>query len=258
MPLLEEFLVSSVLTFMLVFVRIGSAMMIMPGIGDSFVPANIRLYMALSISVVLSPFLDRYLPDAVPSSALLFMLILSEFMTGIFFGVIARIFMAALDTAGMVISLSSGLANAQLFNPIVASQGSIMGAFLSVTGLLMLFAGNLHHLLIYGLVGSYESFPVGQVPDTGGMAEVVARAVAQAFMIGIQIASPFVIVGLMLFIGMGVLARLMPQIQVFILTIPIQIMLSLLTMALVLSAGMLFWMGQFENGLALFFEQTGQ
>ena len=256
MPLLEEFIVGSVFTFIMVFVRIGSAMMIMPGIGDSFVPTNIRLYMALSISVVLAPLLSQYIPAQVPSTTLLFMLIISEFIIGIFFGIIARIFMAALDTAGMAISLSSGLANAQLFNPIASSQGSIMGAFLSVTGLVVLFSSNLYHLLIYGLVGSYESFPVGQIPDSGSMAELVARAVAESFLIGIQIATPFLVIGLLLYIGMGVLSRLMPQVQVFILTIPIQILVSLITMTLVISVAMLFWLGRFEDGISFFLTQT--
>ena len=102
-----------------------------------------------------------------------------------------------------------------------------MGAFLSVTGVLVLFASNLHHLLIYGLVESYSMFPVGGVPDTGSMAEMMARAVSAGFLTGFQIAIPFIVVSLLLYIGMGVLARLMAQIQVFILALPIQIILAL-------------------------------
>lgn len=257
METLENFLTTGVFAFLLVFVRIGTAMMIMPGVGDSFVPQNIRLYIALAFSLVLTPVILPYVPSPVPALSVMFALIIMEFVIGLFIGTIARVLMSALDTAGMLISMSSGLSNAQIFNPALSMQGSIVGAFMSVTGVLMLFATNLHHLLIYGLVESYTMFPVGGVPDTGSMAEMMARAVSASFLTGFQIAIPFIVISLLLYIGMGVLSRLMPQIQVFILAIPIQIVLSMLTLALAMSACFLFWLGRFESGMNLFLTSAG-
>lgn len=257
MQSIEEFLVSGVFAFMLIFVRLGTALMIMPGIGDSFVPTNIRLMMALGLSFVLVPVVQNFIPSPVPAFPVLFSLILMEFVIGLFIGTIARILIAALDTAGMVISMTSGLANAQVFNPSLATQGSITGAFLSMTGVVLLFVTNMHHMLIHGLVDSYHMFPVGGVPDTGSMAEMLSRAFATSFLIGFQIAIPFVVVAILLYIGMGVLSRLMPQVQVFILALPIQIMLSMLTLTLVLSTAMLFWLTRFEEGMIYFLTSGG-
>jgi len=257
METLQDFLVSGVFAFILIFVRIGSAVMIMPGIGDSFVPQNIRLMMALGIALVLSPVIQPYVPNPIPAFPMLMALIVMEFVIGIFIGTIARILMMALDTAGMVISLSSGLANAQVFNPALATQGSIVGAFLSVTGVVVLFASNMHHILIHGLVGSYEMFPIGAVPDTGSMAELVSRAVSTSFLIGFQIGAPFIVIALLLYIGMGVLSRLMPQVQVFILALPAQIMLAMVTLTLVLSSGLMFWLTKFEEGMIFFLTSAG-
>lgn len=254
---LEEFLVTGVYAFMLIFTRLGTAMMIMPGIGDSFVPKNIRLMMSLGMAFVLTPVVQQYVPSPVPAVPVLFSLILMEFVIGLFIGTMARIFMAALDTAGMIISMTSGLANAQVFNPASASQGSIAGAFLSMTGVVLLFVTNMHHMLIYGLVESYNMFPVGGVPDTGSMAQLVIAAFSGAFLIGFQIAIPFVVVAMLLYIGMGVLSRLMPQVQVFILALPVQIMLSILTLMLILSSAMLFWLGKFEEGMVFFLTSAG-
>lgn len=250
---LEQFITTGVFAFILTFVRIGSAVTIMPGVGDSFTPANIRLYIALGLSLVLAPLVAPHLPNPVPTTAVLFVMITMEFIIGLFIGTVARVFIAALDTAGMVISMASGLGNAQLFNPAFSGQGSLIGAMLSVTGVVLLFATNMHHLLFFGLMESYEMFPVGTIPDTGSMAEVMARAISASFMIGVQIAMPFMVISMMVYIGMGVLTRLMPQIQVFLLALPLQIMLSLLTLALVISAGMLFWLGRFESGMLFFF-----
>lgn len=257
METLETFLVSGVFAFMLIFVRIGTALTIMPGIGDSFVPQKVRLFMALGMALVLSPLIQPYVPNPVPAIPVLFSLILMEFIVGLFIGTVARILMTALDVAGMLISMTSGLANAQVFNPALASQGSITGALLSMTGVVLLFVTNLHHMLIYGLVESYQMFPVGEVPDSGSMAEMMSRAVSAAFMIGFQIAMPFVVVALLLYIGMGVLSRLMPQIQVFMLTLPLQILLSMITLFFVVSSGMLFWLTKFEEGMTFFLTSAG-
>ena len=242
---------------MITFVRIGAAATIMPGIGDSFVPQNIRLYIALGISLTLMPLVAPYLPNPLPNTAGLLVLIACEFVIGIFIGTIARILMTALDTAGMVISMQSGLGNAQVFNPTMSTQGSLIGAMMSVTGVVMIFVTNMHHLLIYGLIGSYEVFPVGKIPDSGGMAEMISKAIGGSFLVGIQISAPFIVLSMMLYIGMGVLSRLMPQVQVFMLSLPLQITLSLVTLSLMFSAGMLFWLTKFEEGLMFFFGTGG-
>lgn len=257
MSLLEQFLTTGVFAFILTFVRIGTAVMIMPGVGDTFTPQQIRLYIALGLSLVLAPFVANYLPTPIPGTTVLLSLIVMEFIIGLFFGTIGRILISALDTAGMVISLASGLGNAQLFNPGSATQGSLIGAFLSVTGVLILFTTNMHHLLFYGLVGSYELFPVGAVPDAGSMAELVSKAVASSFLIGVQIAAPFLVISMLLYIGMGVLTRLMPQVQVFLLALPMQILLSMVTLSLIISAAMLFWVSRFEQGMVFFLSVGG-
>lgn len=255
--MLEEFLTTGVFAFMIIFVRFGTALMIMPGIGDSFVPANIRLYMAMGLSLVVTPLIQPHMPSPLPAYGVMMSLIVIEFITGLFIGTIARVLMMALDTAGMLISMASGISNAQVFNPSLAVQGSIFGAFFSVTGVTLLFVTNLHHLLLYGLVESYEMFPIGGVPNTGDMADLLAKAVSASFMTGFQIALPFVIVSMVLYVGMGVLSRLMPQIQVFMIAMPVQILLALVTLAIVLPAIMLFFISRFEDGMVYFLSVSG-
>ncbi|PCI56072.1 MAG: flagellar biosynthetic protein FliR [Alphaproteobacteria bacterium] len=254
---LETFLASGVLAFLLTFTRIGTAMMIMPGLGDSFVSPRVRLHMALGISFVLFPVVLPYMPSPIPPTFALATLIIMELVIGVLFGTVARIFMIALDTAGMIISMQSGLANAQVFNPSLATQGSIMGAFLSMTGVLLLFTLNLHHLLIIGLVESYELFPLGSIPDTGSMAEFVSQAIAASFLVGVKLASPFIVLTLIIYVGMGVLSRLMPQIQVFMVALPLQILLSITLFFLACTAILSFWVGEYEAGMMFFLSGGG-
>lgn len=252
--LLQQLVVGQVYAFMLVFVRVGTAMMIMPGVGDGFVPERIRLMFALSFAVIITPMVAAKLPEFSTASLPFLLLLGGEFITGLFIGTIARIFMTALDTAGMMISIQTGLANAQVFNPAFAAQGSVMGAFLSVTGALLLFATNLHHVLLTAIVDSYRSFPPGMLDTSfsGDMAESISKAVTKAFSIGLHMAMPFVIATTMIYVAMGILSRLMPQLQVFILSIPVQISLGLLTFVLTASTMMLYWLGHYEAGIVTF------
>lgn len=250
---LDTFLTGGVLAFLLTFMRVGTAIMIMPGLGDSFISERIRLHMALGISFVLFPLIMPYVPSPIPPFYILVALIAQELMIGLMIGTVARIFMTALDTAGMVISAQSGLANAQVFNPAMSAQGSLIGALLSITGVLVIFETNLHQLLIMGIVESYKSFPMGEMPDSGSMAELIAYSVSASFLIGVKLAMPFIVMTMLIYVGMGVLSRLMPQVQVFMIALPVQILLSIMMLFLVFAAIFSFWSNSFEEALVYVF-----
>ena len=124
--LLEEFVLSQIIVYILTFARVGTVMMLMPGVADSFVPPTIRLAFAVAMTLVLSPITATYLPD-VTTNIMLITLIISEMIIGFFIGIVVRIFMAALDVGGMLISTSIGIGNAMIFGQII-SRGQPMPA----------------------------------------------------------------------------------------------------------------------------------
>jgi flagellar biosynthetic protein FliR len=254
---LEEFLASGVLAFMLTFMRIGTAAMVMPGIGDSFVTSRVRLHIALALSLVLVPVVMPYIPSPMPQLFSLVQMIVVEMIIGLLIGTIARIFVIALDTAGMVVSAQSGLANAQVFNPTEATQGSIIGSLLTMTAAVLIFATNLHHMLIIGFVESYQMFPMGTLPDTGSLAELMTKAVSTSFNTGVKLASPFIVLILLVYVGMGVLSRLMPQLQVFLVILPLQILMALVLLGLVFAAMMGAWLVHYQSAILFFFSGSG-
>lgn len=254
---LENIIAGQIYTFILLFVRVGAALMTMPTIGDSFIPANVRLFFALALSVIMTPAMQHVIPDVHQIGSRFMLLVVMEGVIGFFIGTVARILITALDVAGMLISMQTGLANAQVFNPGMATQGSIIGALLSVTGVVLLFATNMHHLLIYAIYDSYVAFPPGALPESGGMAHMIAMTLSKSFAIGFQLAVPFIVVALLMYIGMGVLARVMPQIQVFMLALPLQIMMGLIMLLLTISSIFLVWLHYFQDGMTFFLESTG-
>ena len=225
--MLAELLPEHAFALLLVFVRIGSAMMLLPGFGESYISPRIRLLLALTVAVVVQPALPPVIPALPESAVALFLLILGEAFVGLFIGTVARVLMAALSIGGMMIATVTGLANALTNDPTAAQQGSIAGSFLSTLALLIIIILDLHHLLLRGVVESYTLFVPGESLLVGDISLMVTRVVAKAFLLGFQIASPFIAVGLIFNLGLGLLSRLMPQMQVFFIAIPLQILIGL-------------------------------
>ena len=233
----------------LVFARTGSALMVMPGFGEAYVPPRVRLLIALAISVVVTPVVAAQMP-ALPASPLaLFVLLFGEIAIGVFLGLIGRIMLVALHTTGTVISFQVGMANAFVFDATTSQQASLPSMFLTVLGVLIIFTADLHHLMLRAVVNSYDLFTPGVMPPIGDFSQFVSRLVADSFILGIQLAGPFMAVGLIFYLGIGLLARLMPQVQIFFVALPMQIMLGILVVALTLSASLIWFLDSFKTSL---------
>ena len=247
--MLDQLLPNDLFSIALVFVRIGAAMMLLPGFGESYVAPRIRLLIALALALVVTPVVSASLPPMPGDAIHLLILIAGEIAVGLFIGALARILVSALHVAGVVIGFQTSLANAQIFDPINAQQGSLIGTFLNVVGVFMIFVTDLHHLMLIALADSYTVFAPGVAPPLGEMSRTAAEFVARSFLLGVQIAAPFIVVGLVFYIGLGLLARLMPQVQVFFIAIPLQIMLGFSVMAMTMSAGLYWFLTNFESGM---------
>jgi len=237
MPL-AQFLPTNIFAALLIFDRIGTAMMLLPGFGEIYVPQRFRLLLALIISALLLPILAPMLPGLPASPSQLFVILGTEFVIGLFIGTLARILLAALEMAGQVVSLQIGLSNATMFNPLQATQSAVPSALYSVLGVLLIFLTNMHHLMLRGLVDSYMIFAPGQMPPVEDLSQTAARAVAGSFRLAIEMAAPFIVLGTAFFVVLGLIGRLVPQIQVTFVSQPLQIMGGLLLFAFVVAAGM--------------------
>lgn len=239
---LETFLNTQIYAFLLVFSRVGTALMFMPVFGETFVSGTIRLLFALGMSLLLTPVLMPTLPVAPTDVPGLVTLIAAEGFVGFFLGVVARMLMSTLEIAGQLISMQTGLSAAMMFNPSIGAQGSPFGSMLGVLGITIIVLADLHHLLLAGIGHSYTLFPPGAVLPLNDFSETVMRLVAEGFSIGTQMAAPFVIGGIILNVALGVLSRLVPQMQIFFVALPVQIGAGLLLFAISLGAAMLLWL----------------
>jgi flagellar biosynthesis protein FliR len=248
---LAQFLPANVFAALLIFARIGSAMMLLPGFGEAYVPQRFRLLLAVILSLLLLPILAPLLPPPPASPAALLVIFGAEIAIGVFMGTLARLLLAGLETAGQFVSLQSGLSNAVIFNPMQATQSPIPSALYSALGVLLIFLTNLHYLMLRGLVDSYMIFTPGELPPLGDLSQTVARAVAGSFRLAIEMAAPFIVLGTVFFVGLGLVARLVPQLQVLFVTQPLQIMGGLVLFALIIAVGMGWFLDAFTQQMQL-------
>lgn len=242
-----SFLPTLAAVFMLAFARIGAMVMLLPGLGEVNIPVRIKLATALLLTMIVLPLhRQAYRVDLQALSPLLVMMV-HEIVIGIVLGATARVTLSALQVAGSVIAQQMGLGFVTAVDPTQGQQGVLIGNFLTMLGVTLLFSTDSHHLVIAALSDSYKIFAPGEVIPSGDVASLATRAFAAAFKIGLQLSAPFLVFGLVFNIGLGVLARLMPQMQVYFVGAPLSILIGFLIFGLVLAAMMGTFLGYFEG-----------
>jgi flagellar biosynthetic protein FliR len=224
--------------FMLAFARVGAMVMLLPGLGESNIPVRVKLSIALLLTLIVLPLHRQAYHVDMTSMTSLLVLMLHEIVIGIILGATARVTLSALQVAGSIIAQQVGLGFVTSVDPTQGQQGVLIGNFLTLLGVTMLFATDSHHLVIAALSDSYKVFSPGETMSSGDVASLATQAFTAAFKIGLQLSAPFLVFGLVFNIGLGVLARLMPQMQVYFVGVPLSIFAGFLILALVLAAMM--------------------
>ena len=147
--------------FMLVFARIGAMVMLLPGFGEGFIPVRVKLAIALLLTLIILPLHRSAYHVDMQSVAPLAVLLVHEIIIGVVLGATARVTLAALQVAGSIIAQQLGLGFVTSVDPSQGQQGALMGNFLTLLGIALLFATDSHYLVITALNESYRIFSPG-------------------------------------------------------------------------------------------------
>jgi len=236
----------------LIFARLGAILMLIPGIGESFVPAMVRLAFALVFALVLYPVVGIAAPAAPAALSGVAGAIIKEVLIGLMLGAILRLFMTSLMTAGEIVSIQTTLSFAQTANPTEAQPTASLSTFLALIGVLLVMTTNLHHLFIAAIVKSYSVFPFTRPVPVADAGHLAVQTVSRAFALGLQLSAPVLVFSLVFSIATGLVARVMPQFQVFFVAAPLQVLLGLAIFALSLGAIGMVWVDRYRQLLAPF------
>jgi len=249
----QQLLTAEVFSLFLVFCRVGSCFMLLPAFGSPFVNPWVRLGLALAISLVMVPIVPG-IPPVPDSAPLLAAYVVTEMAIGLMIGSVAKIISASLHVAGTIISMQASLAQASMFDPNQASQSTVFGTFLDMMALALMFALNIHHVIIMAVLESYNVFaPVSGIP-IADFSSLITKTVSKSFMIGFQLSVPLIVIGVLINLASGLLARLMPSFQVFFVIMPAQILVALFIFMTTLSAGMMWYMEVFSDSMSNLFK----
>ncbi len=222
--------------FLLLLVRIGGLMLTAPVFSHNAIPRRIALAMTLGLGVILLPlFMDTPLPQSKSLVTLVF-LCLTEFMVGIMIGLVFNIIFLSIRLGGAIVGYQIGFAMVNVVDPSSSEQVSVIGEFWFLLATLIFICLNGHHMIISGLVDSYRAIPLGSGAPSGAIGEWIIKYSALVFVLGVKFAAPAILTVFLVDVAMGVLARTMPQMNIFIVGFPVKIYAGLAVIGLSLPA----------------------
>jgi flagellar biosynthetic protein FliR len=231
----------------LVFCRMAAASMLLPGLGEQEVPANIRLGLGLLVTLLLLPLLAPLLPPAPEAPFALLGIILGEVAIGLWLGSLARLLASAMAQAGQVIGTMMGLSSPLQGDLMLGAQGTPLGRLFGFVATALILSTGLYALPLAALLHSYTILPAGTLPAATA-AEAMAAMVAQSFELALRLAAPFILAGVLFNLGLGLVARVAPQVQIFVVAAPAQILAGFGLLMLLLPAILTLWRGAMEGG----------
>ena len=210
--------------FVLVLCRAGAACMLIPGLGEAEVPAPVRAGFAVALTALLLPVLAPHMPPPPDDVGKLLYVVAAELLTGLFLGWLARLIVAALPLAGQIVAVVAGMSSVLQPDAVLGPQGAAIGRLLGLGATVLVFASGLHALPLAAIAGSYAAIPAGALLPAGDTATTVVAAVATLFALALRLAAPFMLAGVIWNVVLALLSRLVPQLQVFFLATPAQLL----------------------------------
>lgn len=238
--------------FGLIFLRLASLVMLMPGLGDQAVPPRHRLGFAFVLAIVVTPIVRTTMPALPPTLGGMMSQVLHEVIIGLMLGTLMRVLIFALITTGEIMSLQTTLSFAQTANPAQAQPSTSIGTFMAMLGLVLIYATNLHHLFINAMVDSFSVFPASKPVMVGDAVTLMIQTVSRSFLLAMQMAAPLLAFGLIFNIATGFIGRLMPAFPVFFAATPLNVLLGLALLALSLGTIGMVFIDHYRDFLSLF------
>lgn len=237
-------------SLVLVMARVGGAMALLPGLGEPQPPALVRVGLAVGVTVLLLPGVAQSIPPVPEASTQAVAMIAAELVTGLWLGWLARLMVLALPVAGQFIGYMMGIANVLQPDPILGGQATPIASLLAVAAPLAVLVSGLYALPLMALAGSFGVIPAGSLLPAADTTDAAVRAVGATFAIAVRLASPFILVSLVWHVATGLLARLVPRLQVYFIVMPAQILGAMLLLAMLTTSLLSAWQESAHSAFA--------
>lgn len=210
--------------FMLALIRISALLVVAPFFGSDTVPTRVKIFLSLFLTIMILPIIKQEQAPAGSSLLFLFPLAMKEMFIGLFLGFVARLMFEGFQFAGTLISTQMGLGMSQLVDPESGQQASPIGNIYTLVAIVIFLNLNGHQMLISALYKSFEIAPLYAANVLENAAEVsTARMFNDIFVIGVKLAAPSMVTLFLIEVSTGILARIVPQMNIFFIALPLRL-----------------------------------
>ena len=238
---LYELLQGHIAVFLLMLVRVSGIFLISPFFGSMNISIYFRVGTALAITILLFPVVDGLGTPYVPGNVIMFGVTApGELFIGWLIGFVAYIPFAAITMAGKVMDMQVGFAIVNVVDPTSGQQIPLIGSFLYNLAVIVLLATNGHHMILAALVESFRVVPIAGMEGNLSLAMLMANFTGTIFLTGMKIAMPITFAILLTNVGLGILSRTMPQMNIFVVGIPMQLMIGITVLSMIIPFYVLF------------------
>jgi len=233
-PLLPFPDVSEFSLFTLVLGRMAGLFSAIPLFGGKIVPARVKVAMVFAMTLVFFPIVRAKLPLLPADSISLGLLMVREAMIGLTLALLSQVIFSAVEFCGQIIGIQMGFSAASQFDPTMGTQVSIMSVFQNLLAVLLFMALGMHHVFIRAIVESYSVVPVGTWHMSGDLLKFIITATTGVFILAIKLAAPVMVSLLAATVALGVMARSFPQMNIFMISFPLNIGLGFMVLGVTL------------------------
>ncbi|MHC4586984.1 MAG: flagellar biosynthetic protein FliR, partial [Planctomycetota bacterium] len=220
--------------FVMVLTRISAFFLILPVFGWKSIPARIKVAMTILITIFFSMIIPVPIDSREVSVVESVLLLANEATYGLALGLIAAFVFASVKFSGRIIERQMGLAMAQILDPLTGENTQALGALLEMIFILLFLSANGHHLFLLIISRSYEAFPAGSIPTISALTVGIIKAGSTLLMAGFKLSAPILATFLVLMVILAVFARMVPEMNILFISLPLRVGLGLLMVAMFL------------------------
>ena len=220
--------------FLLIFVRISGIFMMMPVFSSRNTPAHVKVGFALIITYILFPLVFKN-TAVIPDHLLPFLFIVAgELLVGLILGFVSSLIFTAIQMAGQLLDMQIGFGIINMIDPLSGQQAPLIGNFKYILALFTFLATNGHHVLLSALFASFKLIPVTGMLVNIAITEFIVNMIGGLFVLALKISLPVIVALLLTDMALGILARTMPQMNIFVVGVPGKIIIGIFVLSIAL------------------------
>ena len=234
-PLLPFPSTREIILFALVVSRVAGLFSALPVFGGRRLPLRIRVVAVMAITMSCYPILAIRAPEIPGDVFALSLLALREVMIGATISFVTQIIFSAVEYSGQIIGMQMGFTISSIIDPANGTQTQVMSVMQSLLATLMFLSMDIHHLFIRAIFDSFHILPLGGWHPNGGVITFLTRATADVFVLGVRLAAPVMVALLLTSVTLGIMARAFPQMNVFMISFPLNIGIGFIVLGMTLT-----------------------